>query len=164
MSICEICGIPRDASYFDESRIFQLDPNSQDNPLKNTGQEISLARYELHRNYCGVLMSFAQFTKDSAGNSPITTPGYQWQIRCNGQPRDPYLTFDHIINPWGYGGFPIQLRLEEGCVVELVIRNLGASGADVLTQVGGRITGRYWYNTIYGGVSDPVGTAIGRMR
>jgi hypothetical protein len=143
MSICEICGIPKDAGFFDESSI-------RDAPT-TLGQEQVLANYQLHRNYCGVLMSFAQFTNLSVGNSPqFTTPGYQWQIRCNGQPRDPYLTFEHIINPWGYGGFPVQLRLEEGCLVELVIRNVGGSG---LTQVGGRITGRYWYNTVYGGAS-----------
>ena len=144
MNACHICGIPWDAGFFDESSI-------QGAP--QPGQEIALARYELHRNYCGVLMSFAQFTDLSVGNSPqFTTPGYQWQIRCNGQPRDPYLTFDHIINPWGYGGFPVQLRLEEGCIVELVIRNVGSSG--VLAQVGGRITGRYWYNTDYGGAPN----------
>lgn len=143
MSICEICGIPKDAGFFDESSI-QVAPGSS--------QEIVLARYQLHRNYCGVLMSFAQFTDLSVGNTPqFTTTGYQWQIRCNGQPRDPYLTFEHIINPWGYGGFPVQLRLEEGCVIELVIRNVGGS---TLTQVGGRITGRYWYNTVYGGVPN----------
>ena len=86
------------------------------------------------------------------GNAPqFRTPGYQWQIRCNGQPRDPYLTFEHILNPWGYGGVPVQLRLEEGCVVELVIRNVGATGGGILNVVGGRITGRFWYNTIYGG-------------
>ncbi len=152
MSICDICGIPWDAGFFDESKIIDLtNPGLQPLTL-NPGQELILASYELHRNYCGVLMSFAQFTNLSVGNSPqFTTPGYQWQIRCNGQPRDPYLTFDHIINPWGYGGFPVQLRLEEGCVVELVIRNVGGSG---LTQVGGRITGRYWYNTDYGGAPN----------
>jgi hypothetical protein len=140
MNVCDICGIPRDASFFDESSI-------QDAP--GLGQELVLARYQLHRNYCGVLMGFAQFTDRSVGNNPeFRTLGYQWQIRCNGQPRDPYLTFDHIINPWGYGGVPIQLRLEEGCVVELIIRNVGGSA---LAQVGGRITGRFWYNIIYGG-------------
>ena len=142
MSICDICGIPSDAGFFDESSI-QSAPGS--------GQEIVLARYQLHRNYCGVLMSFAQFTDQYAvNNANVQTTGYQWQIRCNGQPRDPYLTFGHIINPWGYGGFPIQLRLEEGCLVEFVIRNVGGS---VLTQAGGRITGRYWYNTAYGGAA-----------
>jgi len=102
-------------------------------------------------------MSFAQFTDLSVGNNPqFRTPGYQWQIRCNGQPRDPYLTFDHIINPWGYGGFPVQLRLEEGCLVEIAIRNVGATvgGPGPITQVGGRITGRYWYNPDYGGAPN----------
>jgi hypothetical protein len=102
-------------------------------------------------------MSFAQFTDRSVGNTPpFRTPGYQWQIRCNGQPRDPYLSFDHIINPWGYGGIPVQLRLEEGCVVEIAIRNVDVPAGDPreLRLVGGRITGRYWYNTVYGGAPN----------
>jgi hypothetical protein len=148
MNVCHICGIPWDAGFFDESNI-------RDAPQPD--QEVVLARYELHRNYCGVLMSFAQFTDRYAeDNSQVRTPGYQWQIRCNGQPRDPYLRFNHIINPWGYGGFPMQLRLEEGCLVELVIRNVGTDNDNLLTQVGGRITGRYWYNTSYGGTPDRV--------
>src|SRR5262249_3137203 len=107
MNTCHICGIPQDAGFFDESNI---------KPAPDAGKEIVLARYELHRNYCGLLMYFAQFT-DSYAFDPreVETPGYQWQIRCNGQPRDPYLTFGHIINPWGLSGFPIYLRLEEGC-------------------------------------------------
>lgn len=162
MNICVSCGIPSDASFFDESKIIALkkpDPRDPQNELSilNPGQELVLASYQLHRNYCGVLMSFAQFTDLSVGNAPqFTTPGYQWQIRCNGQPRDPYLTFDHIINPWGYGGVPVQLRLEEGCLVELVIRNVGG---DSLKQVGGRITGRYWYNTVYGDVANSMWAA-----
>ena len=143
MNVCHMCGIPQDAGFFDEASI-------KDAP--GPGQEIVLARYELHRNYCGVLMSFAQFTdRYASDNAQVRTPGYQWQIRCNGQPRDPYLTFDYILNPWGQSGLPVQLRLEEGCVVELAIRNVGASGHDALNVVGGRITGRYWYNTVYGG-------------
>lgn len=152
--VCHICGMPSDASFFDESSI---------RPAPQLGQEVVLARYELHRNYCGILMSFAQFTNRFArDNSQVPTPGYQWQIRCNGQPRDPYLTFDYILNPWGYGGFPVQLRLEEGCVVELAIRNVSDNLSVTLpdndprkmTFVGGRITGRYWYNTIYGGAPN----------
>lgn len=151
MNVCHICGIPSDAGFFDSSNIIDKGPPP--------GQEIVLARYELHRNYCGVLMSFAQFTDQyAANNAQVRTPGYQWQVRCNGQPRDPYLTFDYIINPWGNGGFPIQLRLEEGCVVELAIRNvdvpLGAGDPRELGLVGGRITGRYWYNTVYGGAPN----------
>lgn len=148
MNICHICGIPQDAGFFDDSHI-------KDAPL--LGQEIVLARYELNRNYCGMLMYFAQFTDKYASDpSQVQTLGYQWQIRCNGQPRDPYLAFQHIINPWGISGFPVYLRLEEGCVLEFVIRNLSVSNTDTnkLTAVGGRILGRYWYNNIYGGVPN----------
>jgi hypothetical protein len=151
MNVCHICGIPWDAGFFDESNVFELDPAGKSGPALNPGQELVLARYELHRNYCGMLLYFAQFTDKLP---KVKTPGYQWQIRCNGQPRDPYLTFDHIINPWGLSGFPVYLRLEEGCVLEFVVRNVGASGDDVLTVVGGRILGRYWYNTIYGGAPN----------
>ena len=146
MNVCHICGIPWDAGYFDQASI---------KPAPKLGEEIVLARYELHRNYCGVLMSFAQFAdKYASDNSKVRTTGYQWQIRCNGQPRDPYLTFEFILNPWGNGGYPVQLRLEEGCVVELVVRNVGPDGDNVLNEVGGRITGRYWYNTVYGGAPN----------
>jgi hypothetical protein len=157
MRICENCGIPSDASFFDESNIVALRKPDPQDPRKEVsilkpGEELVLASYQLHRNYCGMLMSFAQFTDLAVGATPqFTTPGYQWQIRCNGHPRDPYLTFEHIINPWGYGGFPVQLRLEAGCLVELVIRYLGG---DSLKQAGGRIIGRFWYNTAYGGVPN----------
>jgi hypothetical protein len=105
------------------------------------------------------LLYFAQFTdKYAEKQTNVETPGYHWQIRCNGQPRDPYLTFDHIINPWGLSGFPINLRLEEGCLVEFVIRNVdvpvGVGDPRELTRVGGRILGRYWYNTVYGGAPN----------
>lgn len=146
MNICQICGIPQDAGFFDESDI-------KDAP--EAGKEIVLARYELHRNYCGLLMYFAQFTNLYAADpQAVKTPGYQWQIRCNGQPRDPYLTFGHIINPWGLSGFPVFLRLEEGCTLEFAIRNVGNNQGNTLETVGGRILGRTWYNTIYGGAPN----------
>ena len=147
MTICHICGIPQDAGFFDESDVRKAP--------KEAGQEIVLARYELHRNYCGLLMYFAQFTdRYAADPTEVETPGYQWQIRCNGQPRDPYLTFKHIINPWGLSGFPVYLRLEEGCTLEFTIRNLGDDQGKPLGTVGGRILGRTWYNTIYGGAPN----------
>jgi hypothetical protein len=146
MNICHICGIPSDAGFFDASSI-QKAPDP--------GQEVVLASYELHRNYCGMLLYFAQFT-DSYARDPtqVDTPGYQWQIRCNGQPRDPYLTFAHIINPWGLSGFPVYLRLEEGCVLEFVMRKVGDDQGKTLTKVAGRLLGRYWYNTGYGGAPN----------
>jgi hypothetical protein len=155
MNVCHTCGIPWDAGFFDESNIINLTDLTQ-RPL-DRGQEFVLARYQLHRNYCGMLLYFAQFTDQYARDpTQVKTPGYQWQIRCNGQPRDPYLTFDHIINPWGLSGFPVYLRLEEGCVVEFVIRNVnvGPDDPQKLEKVGGRILGRYWYNTIYGGAPN----------
>jgi hypothetical protein len=152
--VCQICGIPADAGYFDSSSI-ALAPKAR-------GEEVVLAKYELHRSYCGVLQYFAQFTELYARDpAEVETPGLEWQIRCNGQPRDPYLTFDRIINPWGLSGFPIQLRLEEGCLVELVVRYVGTAEpigpgeesfeSGTVQKVGGRLLGRYWYNTLYGG-------------
>jgi len=146
MNVCHLCGVPADAGFFDESSV--VDP-------PGLGEQVVLARYELHRNYCGMLLYFAQFT-DRFARDPgnVLTPGLQWQIRCNGQPRDPYLTFDRIINPWGLSGFPIALRLEEGCTVELVVRRAGVDqGQDVL-KIGGRILGRYWYDPQYGGMPN----------
>ena len=146
MNTCDNCGIPLDAGFFDASSI-------QKAPVQ--GQEVVLARYELHRNYCGLLMYFAQFTDLYARNpSEVETPGYQWLIRCNGQPRDPYLAFDHIINPWGLSGFPVYLRMEEGCVLEFSVRKVGDDQGKTLQKVGGRILGRTWYNTIYGGAPN----------
>jgi hypothetical protein len=146
MNACHLCGIPVDAGFFDESTV-------QDAP--QSGEERVLARYQLHRNYCGLLLYFAQFTNRHASDpAQVRTPGYQWQIRCDGQPRDPYLTFDRIINPWGLSGFPIALRLDAGCVVEFVVQGNGDDEDLPLTKVGGRILGRYWYNTLYGGAPN----------
>lgn len=148
MNACHTCGIPADAGFFDASTV-------QDAP--RLGQERVLARYELHRNYCGVLLYFAQFTDRYANDqSQVHTPGYRWQIRCDGQPRDPYLTFDRIINPWGLSGFPIALRLETGCVVEFVVQRAGDDQDLSLSKVGGRILGRYWYNAAYGGAPNSI--------
>lgn len=149
--LCPTCGIPWDAGYFDESRILDLAVQ----PL-NRGDELVLARYQLHRNYCGILMSFAQFT-DAYGrdNSQALTPGYQWQVRVNDLPRDPYVNLDHILNPWGTTAMPVHLRLEESSVVELTIRNVGVptgvQDPHELRIIGGRITGRFWYNLDFGG-------------
>lgn len=148
--VCDVCGVPVDASYFDDSSIV-------DAPLQ--GEEVVLARYELHPNYCGELQYFAQFTDAYAANpAEVVTPGLEWQIRSDGQPLAPWLTFDRIINPWGLNGFPVHIRLREGCRLEFVVRRpsrgvvieLVRSAGDV-ARVGGRLVGRYWYNAAFGG-------------
>jgi hypothetical protein len=146
MSVCHICGVPSDADFFDESGIEEEPPD--------VGKEVVLARYALHPQYCGILMGFLQFTQRYAlDKAEVRTPDYEWQLRCNGRARDPYLAFSHIINPWDSMPFPLHMRLEEGCLLEFVLRNTGDQGK-TLGRVGGRIIGRYWYNTIYGGAPN----------
>jgi hypothetical protein len=147
---CHACGMPADASYFDDSSI-AASPTS-------TSREVVLARYALHPNYCGELQYFAQYT-DAYASSPVAveTPDLEWQIRSDGQPLAPWLTFRRIINPWGLSGFPIHLRLKAGSLTELVVRFVGPdvtvllSGGAPVRQVGGRLMGRFWYNTQFGG-------------
>lgn len=146
MNVCHVCGIPWDAGVFDQSSI---------QPAPAPGQEVILARYRLHPNYCGTLLYFAQFTNRYATDpSQVRTPGYRWQIRSGNGPLDPYLAFEHIINPWGMAGFPVQVRLGEGATLELVVRNIGVTEEEQLAFVGGRLVGRYWYNTDYGGAPN----------
>lgn len=147
---CHVCGIPADARYFDDSSIAKA-PDAD-------SREVVLAKYELHPNYCGELQYFAQYT-DAYALTPaaVETPDLEWQIRSDGQPLAPWLTFRRIINPWGLSGFPIHLRLKEGSLTELVVRFTGPgsvillSGLPPVQQVGGRLLGRYWYNTNFGG-------------
>jgi len=145
MSICQVCSIPLDANYFDNASIKGAPPN--------VGDEVELARYALHPQYCGVLLCFAQYAKPQ-GQDIFETPGYEWAVLCNNQPRDPYLPTNLILNPWGQNNLPVHLRLEEGCVVRLVVRRVSASPDPVLKKVGGRLQGRYWYNTAYGGAPN----------
>jgi len=150
---CSICGIPADASYFDDSSI-ALAPDA-------TIREVVLAKYELHPNYCGELQYFAQYTDAYAQTAAaVETPNLEWQIRSDGQPLAPWLTFSRIINPWGLSGFPIHIRLREGSLTELVVRFVGSStpNPEILLlslppvqQVGGRLLGRFWYNPNFGG-------------
>ncbi|QEU90450.1 hypothetical protein [Streptomyces kanamyceticus] len=140
---CHVCGSPLDARVFDSSNVVAA---------PGPGEEVVLARFELPSTHCGLLQYFAQFT-DLFARDPgrVATPGYQWQIRSDVQPLDPYLSFGHIINPWGLSGFPVDIRISEGAALEFTVRNTGASRADTLTEVGGRILGRHWYDTRFGG-------------
>ncbi|WP_460358210.1 hypothetical protein [Mycobacterium sp. ZZG] len=140
---CEVCDNPLDSAPFDNSAVL---------PGPEPGQEIVLARYSLRPRYCGILRYFMQFTdRYAADPTRIRTPGYQWQIRSGAYPLDPYLTFDHIINPWGSSAVPVDIRLAESVTIEFVVRNVGATGTDILSEVGGRIIGRHWYDTRFGG-------------
>jgi len=163
LPLCASCGIPADSGIFDDST-FRLCPR--------VGEEIVLASYQLHRNYCGVLTFFAQSVEGYYGFETRTKLGLDWELRGNGSPLAPYRRFGHIINPWGISGFPVAIRLEEGSLVELVVRRTG-QGAMLASDtedtavpsrlapegiahhwVGGRIMGRYWYNTEFGGTPN----------
>ncbi len=150
MSLCQVCGVPLDADYFDSASI---KPAPQ-----NVGEEVELAQYHLHPQYCGALLCFAQYVKPEdealANSNILETPGYEWAVLCNNQARDPYLPTNLILNPWGQNNLPVHLRLEEGCVVRLVVRRVSASPEPMLQKVGGRLQGRYWYNTNYGGLPN----------
>ena len=145
MTRCALCGIPLDSKYFDESSVA---------PAPNLGEAVVLARFELPSQYCGILEYFSQFT-DVFGknNSKIRTPGLEWTVLSNGQPLYPYLRLDRILNPWGFGSFPIALRLNENATIELVVSRVSdGTAGDRITEIGGRIVGRYWYNAAYGDV------------
>jgi hypothetical protein len=142
-SSCPMCGIPLDSEYFDESGVVDL---------PNVGESIVLARFELPPQYCGVLEYFSQFTDEHAGNpSRIATPGVLWMLLVNNRPLYPYLNFDRIVNPWGYGSFQIAIRLDDSATIEFAVRRVN-NATSAITQVGGRIVGRYWYNAAYGDV------------
>jgi hypothetical protein len=148
---CHICGIPGDAGYFDDASV-QPAPQRPD-------EEVEVARYKLHAQYCGVLLYFAQYAEplEQQSNPLVVTPGYEWVILCNNQPRAPYLPTTVIRNPWGHNAFPINVRLEEGSTVRFIVRKVSPPPSKTeitLSQVGGRLHGRYWYNTIYGGAPN----------
>jgi hypothetical protein len=140
---CTICGIPLDSEYFDDSKV-------ADAP--EVGVEVSLARFELPPQYCGVLEYFAQFTDEQAQHpEKIETPGLQWLILVNKRPLYPYINLDRIVNPWGNGSFQVSIRLDENATIEFKVRRVNNAAPDI-ERVGGRILGRYWYNAIYGDV------------
>jgi hypothetical protein len=145
-NVCHICRVPLDAGYFDVASIKKA---------PGEGEEVEVARYELNPQYCGTLLYFTQYAEQSGTQRQVlsNTPGYEWLILCNNQPRAPYLPTSLILNPWGYTALPIHLRLEEGCTVRFVVRK-GGEAEGGLSQVGGRLLGRSWYNTIYGGTPN----------
>ena len=155
-ALCNSCGIPFDSQHFDDSSLVDLQTEDGDETLP-LGQEVVLARFELPPQYCGVLQYFAQFT-DSFGRDPvnINTPEIEWKLRINNHSLFPYLNLRHIVNPWGYGSYPLNIRLDESSLLELVARRVKNAveigPIDRVLRVGGRIMGRFWYNPCYGDV------------
>jgi hypothetical protein len=140
---CPMCGIPLDSEYFDESGVVEAPA---------IGEQVILARFELPPQYCGVLEYFSQFTDEHAGDpAKIATPGLLWTILVNNRPLYPNLNYDRIVNPWGYGSFQISIRLDDSATIAFVVRRVSNTAPNI-TQVGGRIVGRYWYNAAYGDV------------
>jgi len=141
-SLCSGCGVPIDAQYFDVSSV-QRKPNP--------GETVTLAEFELPPQYCGVLEYFAQFTDEYArDNSLIETPGVDWLILADGGPLFPYLSLDRIVNPWGNGAFPVSIRLQENVSLKFVARGVNSNSQSSITKIGGRLLGRFWYNSAYG--------------
>lgn len=115
------------------------------------GETVTLAKFELPPQYCGILEYFAQFTDEYAGdNSLIETPGIQWLILANGSPLFPYLSLDRIVNPWGAGAFPVAIRLQENTTLKFVARGVSSDKPTPIKKVGGRLLGRFWYNAAHG--------------
>lgn len=149
--ICTNCGIPLDSEYFDESGVMDVPP---------PGNQIVLASIQLRPQYCGVLEYFSQYT-DQYGKDPsqIATRGLEWSILSNGHPLYPYIRLEHIVNPWGFGSFQTNIRLAEGTTLEFVVRQReqGQAQPGPIAKVGGRLVGRYWYNTAYGSTAGKHG-------
>lgn len=149
--LCAGCNIPLDSQYFDVSSV---------HAMPSLGEEVLLARFDLPAQYCGVLQYFSQYTDLFArDSSQVPTPSLEWRILTNNQALFPYFDLRHIVNPWGYGSFPVNIRLDESSTVEFVVRGVDIGGSvvgpptdDVINLVGGRIVGRFWYNAAYGDV------------
>lgn len=146
--LCASCGIPVDSQYFDESSVVEA-PTA-------TGDEVVLAHFELPPQYCGVLQYFSQFTDALGSNfTNVQTPTIEWKVLVNNHALFPYINLRHVVNPWGYGSYPVNIRLDEDSTVELVARRVAQIGSlpnPVINVIGGRIAGRFWYNASYGDV------------
>jgi hypothetical protein len=167
------CNIPIDADYFDVSGIVGAIPREATaidsfgndeqqsrliklQTLPPTGEQRLLASFQLHPQYCGVLTHFAQFTDLYARDaSQILTPGFEWAILQNGKPLFPYIRLEMIVNPWGCNCLPVVVRLDENARLEFVIRNRSVSEPELknypIKVFAGRLMGRYWYNSSFGG-------------
>ena len=144
--LCVNCGIPIDSQRFDESSIATV---------PEVGDEIVLASFDLPAQYCGSLEHVSQFTDLNLRRpDQVDTPGLEWTLRANGRALRPFSRLTHILNPWGFGSYRMDQRLDESARIELILRRT-AEGTSRQPQlhvnvVGGRIVGRYWYNSAFG--------------
>jgi hypothetical protein len=112
----------------------------------------------LPAQYCGVLQYFAQYTDAFANDeSEVETPNIEWRILVNNHPVFPYINLRRIVNPWGSGSYPVNIRLDENSTLEFVARGVpseraGSVPTKPVAYVGGRLIGRFWYNASYGDV------------
>jgi len=162
---CTICGIPLDAEYFDVSGFvgtgeavdqFQNFDLQLPASLPRRGEQVVLASFQLHPQYCGVLTYFSQYTDLFVrDNTQILTLGFEWSILQSGKPVFPYTRLESVVNPWGFNCLPVLVRLDENARVEFVLRNRGIKDTDLarypIKAFAGRIMGRYWYNDSFGG-------------
>lgn len=144
---CPRCGQPLDALSFDVSRLAAWAVGSR---------EVPLARFDLPAQHCGVLESVRQFTdRYAVDRTRLSTPTLEWRVLIDRHPVSPYLNLRWIVNPWdGIAPF-VPVRLSAGARVELVARRVAPdpeqpAAPDEPVLIGGRITGRYWYDPSYG--------------
>jgi hypothetical protein len=147
--LCVNCGIPIDSQRFDESRIATV---------PQVGDEIVLASFDIPAQYCGSLEHVSQFTDlNMRRPDQVDTPGLEWTLRANGRALLPFSRLTHILNPWGFGSFRMDLRLDEGVHLELIVHRTAERTSRQpplrVNAVGGRIVGRYWYNRGFGDVT-----------
>ena len=114
--LCAACGIPLDSQHFDDSSVKKA---------PDVGGEVVLARFDLPAQYCGVLQYFAQYTDLFARDAAqVATPNLEWRILVNNHALFPYINLRRIVNPWGYGSFPVNIRLDEDSTIEMVVRGV----------------------------------------
>ena len=145
--LCVNCGIPIDSQRFDESSIATI---------PDVGDEIVLASFELPTQYCGALEQVSQFTDlNMRRPDQVDTVGLEWTLRANGRALHPFGRLTHILNPWGFGSYRMDQRLDESARIELIVRRIAERTARQpqlkVKVVGGRIVGRYWYNRGFSG-------------
>ena len=134
---CPTCGIAMDSQYFDVAGF---------SAVPNPGDEALLAEFQLPTQYCGILECFSQFTDRFFSNpAEVETKGLEWRLLVDGRPVAPYTNIEAILNPWGFGSYPVRIRLPEAAHLAFSVRLRPGGPALNIQTVGGRISGRYWF-------------------